>query len=167
MKPASIILLACIIVAALPATAQLQLSRQVIGSTGNYSTAGGISISSTVGEPAVTTLTGGSSILTQGFQQPTRFIRELDLHIYNGITPNNDGINDVWFIDGIEQYPDNNVTIFNRWGRKVWEAKNYNNGDIAWDGTNKQEVLLPDGTYFYILHVPDSEPSKGWVQITR
>ena len=46
-----------------------QLSRYVVASGGNYSTASGISVSSTIGEPMVTTLTAGSNILTQGFQQ--------------------------------------------------------------------------------------------------
>ena len=46
-----------------------QVSRYVVASGGNYSTASGISVSSTIGEPMVTTLTSGSYILTQGFQQ--------------------------------------------------------------------------------------------------
>ena len=49
--------------------AQLSLERQVIGSTGNYSTAGTISLSATVGEPVVTTAVSGTLTLTQGFQQ--------------------------------------------------------------------------------------------------
>lgn len=46
------------------------LERQVISSAGSFSTAGGISLSATVGEVAVTTLISGSVVLTQGFQQP-------------------------------------------------------------------------------------------------
>ncbi len=49
--------------------AQLSLERQVIGATGNYSTAGTISLSATVGEPVVTTAVSGTLTLTQGFQQ--------------------------------------------------------------------------------------------------
>jgi hypothetical protein len=46
-----------------------QLSRYVVSSGGNYSTSGSISLSSTIGEPMVTTLISGSNVLTQGFQQ--------------------------------------------------------------------------------------------------
>ena len=41
--------------------------------------------------------------------------------IYNGITPNGDGRNDGWIIDGIEEYPDNEVLIFNRWADQLRE----------------------------------------------
>lgn len=46
------------------------ISPQVIGSTGMFATAGSYSLSYTLGEPATTTLTGSSNIITQGFQQP-------------------------------------------------------------------------------------------------
>jgi hypothetical protein len=52
-----------------------QLSRYVVASGGNYSTGSGISLSSTIGESMVTTLTSGSSILTQGFQQPNSMVQ--------------------------------------------------------------------------------------------
>ncbi len=80
-----------------------------------------------------------------------------DIVIYNGITPNGDGDNDFFFIDGIERYPDNSVTIFNRWGVKVYETRGYNNTDRVFDGTSdgritfSQDDRLPTGTYFYIL----------------
>ena len=48
-----------------------QISHHVVASGGNYSTASGISVSSTVGEPMVNTLTATGFILTQGFQQPS------------------------------------------------------------------------------------------------
>lgn len=47
--------------------------------------------------------------------------------VYNNLTPNGDGINDVFIIVGIEEHPDNVVLIFNRWGSKVSEIKGYNN----------------------------------------
>lgn len=50
--------------------AQPSLERQVIGATGNFSTAGTVSLSSTVGETVVKTAISGSVVLTQGFQQP-------------------------------------------------------------------------------------------------
>lgn len=90
-----------------------------------------------------------------------------EIHIYGGITPNGDGINDVWHIDGIRLFPDNFVDIFNRWGEKVWKATGYNNDDKLWVGKDLNGDNLPDGTYFYILEIPGVEVYKGWVQITR
>ncbi len=65
---------------------------------------------------------------------------ECDVVIPNVITPNGDGYNDKFAIEGIT-YSSNTVTLFNRWGQKVYEASNYRN---QWDGGD-----LPDGTYYY------------------
>lgn len=88
-----------------------------------------------------------------------------DLHVYNGVSPNSDGINDVWKIKGIEKYPDNTVIIFNRWGDKLREFANYNNTTHSWDGKNENGDPLPDGTYFYILDVKNIGVLKGWIFI--
>ncbi|MCB0380497.1 MAG: gliding motility-associated C-terminal domain-containing protein, partial [Flavobacteriales bacterium] len=89
------------------------------------------------------------------------------LKFYSGLTPNGDGNNDVWFVDNIEQFPENNVKIFNRWGDLVWNTSNYSNEDEkVWKGTNNAGNLLPDGTYFYLADVAGTI-YKGWVEITR
>lgn len=88
------------------------------------------------------------------------------LVIYTGISPNGDGINDTWIIDGISLFPQNNVAIFNRWGDKVWSATNYDNTDRVWSGTNQNGMKLSDGTYFYIVET-GVENYKGWVEITK
>ncbi len=71
----------------------------------------------------------------------------------NAITPNADGKNDVLIFDVItygttEQFPDNELVVFNRWGDIVYQTKPYTNN---WGGTNKSGQLLPHGTYYYIL----------------
>lgn len=86
--------------------------------------------------------------------------------IYNGITPNGDGANDFWVIDSITNFQTNTVSIFNRWGNLVWRAKDYNNTDVVWRGTNQNENPLPDGTYFYIIEA-GGEIEKGWVELTH
>lgn len=86
--------------------------------------------------------------------------------IYNGISPNNDGRNDVWHMPGIELYPDNEVQIFNRWGNLVFKRKGYTNQqawDGTWDGHN-----LPDGAYFYVIDLGDgSKAYSGYIQLQR
>lgn len=88
------------------------------------------------------------------------------LKFYSGITPNNDGRNDVWIIDNIEQFPENDVTIYNRWGEEVWRFENYNNTTVVWDGSNNSGNLLSSSTYFYVVDVA-GKIYKGWVEITR
>jgi gliding motility-associated-like protein len=223
-----------------------KLSPYVIASGGAYGVAGGYSLSATIGEPMGTTIGDSTTILTQGFQQPSVFsgytlqlqtqsfnatckstrdgyavvtvlngtppysyswspsggnkdtsdyllpgtytvfatdlmgnsgfatvkiMAELsddcNIYIYKGITPNNDGANDSWVIDGIVQFPENKVTIFNRWGDKVWNGNGYDNTTVVWNGQNNIGNPLPDGSYFYIVEIPELDTFKGWVQLTR
>jgi gliding motility-associated-like protein len=89
-----------------------------------------------------------------------------ELIFYSGITPNSDGKNDFWSIEFIEQYPDNLVTIFNRWGQKVFETTNYNNADRRWEGNDASGNVLPPATYFYLVEV-NGKSYKGWIELTR
>ncbi len=87
-----------------------------------------------------------------------------NLVIYNTFTPNGDGINDTWHIEGIENYPDNFVQIYNRDGMKVYEKHGYNN---EWDGKYYGNDL-PAATYYYILDLGDgSDVLKGHITIIR
>jgi len=91
--------------------------------------------------------------------------------IPEGISPNGDGLNDTWVIEGLEYFPDHKVWIFNRWGNKVFEAEGYKND---WRGTNTFDVAianenLPEGTYFYIFEtgIEGQAPLKGFIYLTR
>lgn len=82
-----------------------------------------------------------------------------DLVIYNAVSPNGDGMNDYFRIDGLDSCTNgsNSVQIFNRWGVKVFETDNYGvNGNVFAgysDGrTTIGNTLLPSGTYFYIIN---------------
>jgi gliding motility-associated-like protein len=88
------------------------------------------------------------------------------LVIYTGFSPNNDGVNDTWVIDGISLFPENSVVIFNRWGDKVWGVNNYDNSERVFSGKNQSGMNLSDGTYFYIIET-SAEKYKGWVEITK
>jgi len=93
-----------------------------------------------------------------------------EVFIPEGFSPNGDGVNDTFAMPNIEQFPNFELTIFNRNGSKVYEttASNYvefagipNAGALAGDG------LLPVGTYFYVLKYNDAqtEDVTSWMYI--
>lgn len=88
-----------------------------------------------------------------------------EINVRNGITPNGDGNNDVWYIEGIESYPNNEVIIYNRWGDELVRFNGYDNTTIFWDGRNREGKLVPDGTYYYLLKIRGKEAKTGWVQV--
>ncbi|WP_181897166.1 T9SS type B sorting domain-containing protein, partial [Winogradskyella pacifica] len=92
-----------------------------------------------------------------------------------GFSPNGDGINDFWTIDGIEDHSDNTVSIYNRWGDLVFQINNYNNTSNVFRGiANKKTKMgagkLPDGTYFFQFSISGDhsfKTLKGYVIIKR
>jgi len=90
------------------------------------------------------------------------------LYVYNAFTPNGDIANDFWWIENIDLYPDALVEVYNRWGDRVFSAKNYNNSyDSAWDGTYNGRIL-PSATYYYVITLNNEElPYTGTVNIIR
>ncbi|NCI50086.1 gliding motility-associated C-terminal domain-containing protein [Sediminibacterium roseum] len=86
-----------------------------------------------------------------------------NLEVPNAFSPNGDGINDVWFVKGLDTYPESTVRIFNRSGATVYEAK----GGAAWDGTYKGQPV-PIATYYYVidLHV-GQPPVSGSIVVIR
>jgi gliding motility-associated-like protein len=97
-----------------------------------------------------------------------------NLIIPNAFSPDGDGINDTWTIRGDlnQNYPNNKIYIFNRWGVSVFESKGYQNN---WNGSNNSNSSgnrssnLPVGTYFYVLDLngDGSNVKKGYVYLTR
>lgn len=81
-----------------------------------------------------------------------------DVVIYNLVSANGDGKNDFFRIDNINDFPNNKVEIFNRWGAKVYDTSNYNsNGNVFMGysegrGTINKKEQLPTGTYYYIVN---------------
>jgi len=77
---------------------------------------------------------------------------DVGIVVHQGISPNGDGINDYLVIDGILAYPDNKLSIMNRNGQLVFEAKGYDNASKVFDGhSNKNGQMQLPGTYFYSL----------------
>ncbi|HRU18519.1 MAG TPA: gliding motility-associated C-terminal domain-containing protein, partial [Bacteroidia bacterium] len=85
-----------------------------------------------------------------------------DLEIFNVITPNNDGKNDVFEVKNLMDFKTRKLTVFNRWGKKVYSADPYNND---WDGGNQAA-----GVYYFILEYDNgikSGDKKGSFNIIR
>ncbi|TAK43538.1 MAG: T9SS type B sorting domain-containing protein [Saprospiraceae bacterium] len=86
-----------------------------------------------------------------------------DFIIFNGFSPNGDGVNDFFRIQGLEKYPLHALHIFNRWGNKVFSTKHYEND---WGGSWGQNDL-PDGTYFYLFEDGEGHSYNGYIEIRR
>ncbi|AZQ57577.1 gliding motility-associated C-terminal domain-containing protein [Maribacter sp. MJ134] len=99
------------------------------------------------------------------------------IEVFNVLTPNGDGVHDVLRIDGLENYPNNDISIYNRWGVSVFTTRAYDTEGNVFDGTSQgrvtvnQDNQLPVGTYFYILNYeePNGETKQlsGYLYINR
>jgi len=100
----------------------------------------------------------GKTIVAEGSVQVT--VQALEIRIPNVFTPNGDGFNDFFEIEGIEGLDRVDLIVINRWGNEVYKNSNYKNN---WDGRG-----LNDGTYYYVIQAVSKGQSttyKGWVLI--
>ncbi len=90
---------------------------------------------------------------------------ELCLVIPNAISPNGDGINEIWELDMSELYPLLEVKIFDRWGSLIWKSeKGY---PRPWDGTSDGKVV-PMDSYHYIIDLNNgTRPMIGTITVIR
>jgi gliding motility-associated-like protein len=87
------------------------------------------------------------------------------IQIPTGFTPNEDGINEAWVLEGIEDYPNAEVKIYNRWGGEMFTTKNYQNNPFT---GKKDNSTLPMGTYYYVIKTGDDVPTlTGYVTLVR
>ncbi|MDC7998426.1 DUF7507 domain-containing protein, partial [Gilvibacter sediminis] len=103
----------------------------------------------------------------------------VDFEIFNAVSPDGNGLNDFFRVQGIEQFPDNNMQIFNRWGVLVYETDGYGGADgetNVFRGisegrvTVRQSKELPTGTYYYVLRrFVDGETltNAGYLYVNR
>ncbi len=95
------------------------------------------------------------------------------LDVPKAFSPNQDQINDAWIIPGIRAYPNNTVTIFNRWGNAVYRERSYDNQMTFWQGKASRGMItgsqpLPEGTYFYVIDLGEGQkPMSGYVLLKR
>ena len=87
----------------------------------------------------------------------------VELVFFDSFSPNRDGINDTFVIEGVDSFPGNTLRIYNRWGVQVFEGKDYNNDwDGKWNGKD-----LPDGTYFYHFDDGIGNIFSGYIMLYR
>ena len=86
--------------------------------------------------------------------------------VYDVITPNGDGKNDKWVIPTIDQYPNNELIIYNRWGQAIYTVKPYKN---TWDGTTDAGKELPAAAYYYLIKLNNDKNDvwSGSITIVR
>jgi len=77
---------------------------------------------------------------------------DTNLYFPNAISPNGDGKNDTWKVTNIQNFPDNEVVLYNRWGNEVYRKKNYS-GEWSAQG-------LEQGTYFYVFRIKECAGDK-------
>jgi len=84
-------------------------------------------------------------------------------NISSMFSPNNDGMNDYWYLPNIEDYGTIHVKVYNRFGVPVYESREYKND---WDGTYNGKPL-PSASYYYIIKSSEKGIIKGVVNIVR
>ena len=83
----------------------------------------------------------------------------------NVFTPNNDQVNDFWNLEQAYLYNDSEITVWGRFGRKVFESTGYEN---PWDGKTENGNDVPDGVYYYHIELGNGyDPIQGTVTILR
>lgn len=90
-----------------------------------------------------------------------------DVIVYNAVSPNGDGLNDIFLLQYIDILPNavnNTVTIFDRWGNTVFNVENYDNVTRVFSGYNNSGDKLPSGTYYYKLEFSD-DSRTGFISI--
>ena len=91
----------------------------------------------------------------------------VEVNVMTAISPNGDGVHDAWVIYNIENNPNHDIKVYNRWGSEVFASRNYQNN---WTGTSKNGGDLPDGTsYYYMIDLQGdgTVDLQGWLYISR
>ena len=101
-----------------------------------------------------------------GCDRATVYIKTIcgGIIIYSGFSPNYDDVNETFTVVGVEQFPDNRMEVYNRYGNLVFEMDSYDN---SWRGTSFEGDELPEGTYFYVFNDGKGKQYTGYVYIKR
>ncbi len=94
-----------------------------------------------------------------------------DLNLPTGFSPDGDGVNDFLVFENLENYPENELVILNRWGSEIYNAAPYTNdwnGEAVTKGIYLQGKKVENGTYFYILKLSKNiPPIKRYIEIKK
>ncbi|MBP2834042.1 gliding motility-associated C-terminal domain-containing protein [Aquimarina sp. U1-2] len=115
------------------------------------------------------------TILTFGTSE---LLLDGEFEIFTAVSPNGDGENDFFRIQGLANFPNNELSIFNRWGVLVYQRERYheaqdNNGSDAFIGISEGRTTiakgeeLPVGTYYYVLKIDGRKDQAGYLYINR
>lgn len=143
---------------------QITFKNQVTGvGTGSFATVTDLSCAGDLADP------DGNGVPDELSTTDVNLIA--DFLMPGGFSPDADNVNDVLIIQGIEQYPNNEIQVFNRWGNLVYKKSTYVNSE-AWDARPNAGGLLmpgskvPAGTYFYVLKLTaNDKPLTGYLTI--
>ena len=83
--------------------------------------------------------------------------------IDNVFSPNGDGLNDTWIVEGIENYPGSEIVVYDRYGNVVLQ-KITTEETFEWSG-NSNSRILPTGTYWYVIKITDGRILNGWLTL--
>ncbi len=86
----------------------------------------------------------------------------VNVFIPTGFTPDGDGVNDLWEIPFLADYPNATMVVYDRSGQKVFSGS----GDEFWDGTYKDQPA-PTGAYYFVLDLGNDEVHSGHVNLIR
>ena len=93
------------------------------------------------------------------------------LSIPNAFSPDNDGQNENWVIEGLGQFPNHELRVYSRWENLVLREAPYQNdwnGELRASSSSLNDQNLPEGTYFYILDLGNGQsPLKGFIYLKR
>ncbi|MAJ13190.1 MAG: hypothetical protein CMD09_04225 [Flavobacteriales bacterium] len=127
----------------------------------NGSTDSTINLGLSPGKLAITIMDNNGCILDTVF----RIAAMTSECVPNVFTPNNDQVNDIWNLEQAFLYTNSEITIWGRYGNKVYESIGY---DDPWDGKNESGNDAPDGVYFYHIELGNGyDPIQGTVTILR
>lgn len=127
--------------------------------------AGAAKLAVVVSQSSTTPQTDSTNVI---IKQPVT--PEGTVFIPEGFSPNGDGINDRFVIQGVPATATVDLEVFNRWGYKVYADSNYKND---WEGQANQGIRaagnqgLPDGTYFYVVRISDGREYVKFLTIAR
>ncbi len=113
--------------------------------------------------PVDLTIRSGDQLTSKNVLVKISFAEFSRLEASGVVSPNGDGINDVWVVRDVDKYHQSSFTIFDFRGQKVYESLGYDN---SWEGDYNNDAL-PTGAYYYIIKAPDGTVLKGVISLVH